>query len=337
MILMNRRDRTLASISHKQPDRTPYTIEFTNEQLENTVQFYGMGREQFDEYLANHCLKVSYNGGHFIEPGIFQDEFGVEWDRTGIDKDIGIIRDLKFSSPRDTTYSFPEPDLQQVRDKTTIALKGRGDAVLFGKIGTTYFERAWSLCGLENMLLYMALEQQFAVDLLGSVLEYNLKIIDTALEYGIDGFYFGDDYGQQTGLLMSPEMWRKFIKPGLKEMFKRVKKSDKIVALHSCGDISAILPDLIEIGLDIYQTVQPEVYNLARLKSDFGDALCFWGGISTQRDLPFGSPEELRETISTTLDIMSRNGGYIAGPTHRLPTDIPLENVHVLIETLRGE
>ena len=163
---MNRRDRTLAAVAHAQPDRTPYTIEFTNEQLGNVVAFYGMEREQFEAYLGNHCLKVSYNSGHFVEPGIFQDEFGVEWDRMGIDKDTGIMRNLKFSSPIDTTYSFPEPDLQQVRDRTAAAVAGRGDTVLFGKIGTTYFERAWSLCGFKNMLLYMALEPQFVADLL---------------------------------------------------------------------------------------------------------------------------------------------------------------------------
>jgi uroporphyrinogen decarboxylase len=256
------------------------------------------------------------------------------WDRTGDDKDIGVPT-ADLVSPHDDSYTYPEPDLEEVVRLADSATATRGDAVLFGKIGTTYFERAWSLCGFQNMLMYLAVEEDFVKEVLDNVLAYNLKIIDAVIDSDIDGFYFGDDYGQQTGLLMSPQMWRKFFKEGWATMFSRVKARGKLVALHSCGNITDILPEFVDIGLDIYQTVQPELYDLRQLKAEFGGRLCFWGGISTQRDLPFDSPEVLRKKIHSTIAVMGESGGYIAGPTHRLPPDIPIENIRTLVETLR--
>ena len=168
-------------------------------------------------------------------------------------------------------------------------------------------------------------------------LEIARQIIDAAVRFDIDGFYFGDDYGQQRGLLMSPETWCKFIKPGLAKMFEKVKATGKVVALHCCGNIEAILCDLIDMGLDIYQTVQPEVYDLKKLKAEYGKDITFWGAISTQQTLPFVSPSELKDVVRKTIDIMNHNGGYIAGPTHRIPEDVPAENVAALIEIFKQQ
>jgi len=330
---MTKRDRVFSAVSHKDTDIVPFNIEFTSEQYEKTLSIYGMTGTEFDKYLGNHCSKISYNfGGHSEKKGFFTDEFGVTWDRTGIDKDIGVVVENLISGSDDTSYSFPEPNLTEIGIRTEKALTSRGDTVLFGKIGMAFFERAWSLCGFQDILMQIALEPDHVRDVLARILEYNLKIIDKALEYGIDGFYFGDDYGQQSGLLMSPDMWRSNFKEGLATMFGRVKEKGKLVALHSCGDITGILPDLVEIGLDIYQTVQPEIYNLPKLKKDFGSNLTFWGAISTQKELPFSSPEGLKDTIQETVRVLSKNGGYIAGPTHRLPPDIPGENIRVLVD-----
>lgn len=332
---MSRRERTLTAIGHSQPDRVPYAIEFTSAQLAKTCAAYAMDPAEFEAYLGNHCQKVGFNiGGRSEREGYFTDEFGVEWDRTGDDKDIGIPT-AELVSPHDDSYVFPEPDLDEMVRSVDRALATRGDAVLFGKIGTTYFERAWSLCGFQNMLMYLAADEDFVKEILAKVLSYNLKIIDSVIDSGIDGFYFGDDYGQQNGLLMSPRMWRTFFKEGWATMFSRVKSRGKIVALHSCGNITDLLPEFIDIGLDIYQTVQPEIYDLRRLKAEFGDRLTFWGGISTQRDLPFDPPEVLRKKIEDTVALLGASGGYIAGPTHRLPPDIPIANIRTLVETLR--
>jgi len=199
------------------------------------------------------------------------------------------------------------------------------------------YERAWTLRGIENLLVDMIEEPQFVHDLLDAITEYNLKVIDIGLEYDIDGFHFGDDWGQQRGLIMGPVHWRTFIKPRMARMYARVKSKGLIVSQHSCGDIEEIFPDLIEIGLDIYQTVQPEIYNLKEIKRKYGNDLTFWGGISTQGLLPYGTAGEVRQVARETIKIMNQDGGYIAAPTHALPRDIPVENVIALMEVFQNQ
>ena len=335
---MNRKDRVKAAIQHCQPDITPYNIELTGEELVKVADFLGIENPKFDDFAGNHIEKTSYNiGGGFIKEGFYEDEFGVVWNRTGVDKDIGVIEDYLLKEPTLDDFELPEPDLEQVQIQTEKIVANGKDTFKFGKIGMTYFERAWSFRGIENFLMDMHLYPEFTAKLFDMILQYNMKIIDTALKYDIDGFYFGDDYGQQNGLIMSPETWRTFIKPGLRQMFARVKDAGKVTALHSCGNISEILADLSEIGLDIYQTVQPEIYDLAQLKADHGSDLTFWGAISTQKTLPFVKPDELKEIVRQTVDTLGSNGGYIAAPTHKVPQDVPPENIAALIEILKQQ
>ena len=333
---MNRKDRVKTAIEHQQGDFVPYNIELTSEELVKVADFLGIEKASFAEYAGNHIEKVSYNiGGSEIRPGFYKDEFGVVWNRSGIDKDIGVIEDYLLKEPKLDGYEFPEPDLEQVKAKTEEFVANGRDTFKFGKIGMTYFERAWSFRGIENFLMDLHLYPDFVGELFDQILQYNMKIIDAALQYDIDGFYFGDDYGQQNGLIMSPDTWREFIKPGLKEMFGKVKDAGKVVALHCCGNISELLGDMVEIGLDIYQTVQPEIYDLKKLKADHGKGLTFWGAISTQKTLPFVTPEELKEIVRETINIMGAGGGYIAAPTHGVPDDVPAENIVALIEVLK--
>ena len=332
-----KREKTIETIMRRQIDYVPHNVELTSGELSKVADYLGIEPGDFFDWAGNHIEKISYNiGGSVIKPCYFRDEYGVVWNRSGLDKDIGVVDEILIPEAGFSGYQFPEPDLGAVRQATEKLLAGGKDTMKLGKIGMTYYERAWSLTGMENLLMNFLLEPKFVDDLFDRILQYNLKIIDAALPYDIDGFYFGDDYGQQTGMIMSPDTWRRFIKPGLKSMFERVKSAGKIVALHSCGNISDILPDLIEIGLDAYQTVQPEVYDLKKLKTEYGRDLTFWGAIGTQRLLPFAKPEELTAAVRDTLRVMSAGGGYIAAPTHQAPPDIPAENIVALVETLKG-
>ena len=333
-----RRERVWKAVQHNQTGIVPYNVELTSEELAKVAEYIGIDKGEFFGWAGNHIEKGSYNtGGNYIKPGFFKDEFGVVWDRSGLDKDIGVIDEILIKESEVKCYSFPEPNINEVFKITEKLVNNGKDTFKFGKIGLAYYERAWSLRGMENLLMDFILEPAFIEELFENILQYNLKIIEAAIEYDIDGFYFGDDYGQQTGMIMSPETWRKFIKPGLAKMFEKVKSTGKIVALHSCGNISAILGDLIDIGLDIYQTVQPEIYDLKKLKAEYGENLSFWGGISTQRLLPFAKPEEVKSTVKDIIGTMSCNGGYIASPTHQVPADVPPENIVALVEVLKSQ
>lgn len=333
-----KRERVAKAVKHMSTDIVPYNIELTSQELVKVIEYTGMDKNTLMEWIGNHCEKIDYNiGGSYIAPGFFKDEYGVVWNRSGLDKDIGIISELLIKEPDMNLYSFPEPDIEAIGNVTIKSLSNGKDTFKFGKIGTTFYERAWSLRGMENLLMDFLTEPVFVEELFENILEYNMKIIDAALQYDIDGFYFGDDYGQQTGLIMSPAVWRRFIKPGLSRMFEKVKSSGKIVALHSCGNIIDLFDDLIDIGLDIYQTFQPEIYDLRDVKKGYGNNLTFWGGISTQQTLPYVKPAQLESIIKETIDIMSVNGGYIAGPTHRVPADVPPENIAAMIQVLKNQ
>lgn len=333
-----RKERVADAINHRQTDIVPFNIELTSEELNKVANYLGIEKGQFFDWAGNHIEKVSYNiGGSYVKTGFFKDEYGVLWDRTGLDKDIGVVHEILIRDYDFSGYNFPEPDEAEIR-KATEKLLGNGrDTFKFGKIGLVYFERAWSLRGMENLLMDFLLEPGFVEELFERILSYNMKVIDIALEYDIDGFYFGDDYGHQTGMIMSPEVWRRFIKPGLAKMFDKIKTARKVVALHSCGNIIEIFGDLIDIGLDVYQTFQPEIYDIGKVKAEYGANLAFWGGISTQRTLPFAAPSEIKAIVKETRDVMSVNGGYIASPTHRVPADVPSENIVALVEVLNGQ
>ena len=156
--------------------------------------------------------------------------------------------------------------------------------------------------------------------------------MDIALAYPFDGFYFGDDWGQQSGLIMGPNYWRRFIKPRMKRLYEKAKAKGLFIVQHSCGDIHELFPDLIGIGLDCYQTFQPEIYDIETIKREYGRDLAFWGGISTQRLLPFASPEKIRTETARIMRIMGKDGGYIAAPTHAVPGDVPAEHIEAMFD-----
>ena len=143
----------------------------------------------------------------------------------------------------------------------------------------------------------------------------------------------GDDFGTQRGLLISPKSWRQLIKPRLARLFAPFREAGLPVILHSDGQIADVLPDLVEIGVTVYNPVQPEVVDHAWLKSAFGDQLAYYGGISTQTVLPNGSAAEVKQAIMECAAALAPNGtGLLMAPSHRLMTDIPMENVEAMLE-----
>ena len=165
-------------------------------------------------------------------------------------------------------------------------------------------------------------------ELLDEITSYLHEALDLVLECDfVDGVLFGDDWGSQRGLIMGKERWVEFFKPRFQSLYSRVKAAGKFTLHHSCGYIEDIFADLIEIGLDCYQTFQPEVYDIEKVKATYGNDLAFWGGISTQRLLPFESPEVAAEETARIMGILGKGGGYIAAPTHDVPSDVPAENL----------
>lgn len=333
---MNVRQRVLAALEHRQPDKVPYDVRFTKLASQKMAEYYGD---------ADFCSKLGncftwfrpYPPGERyreVEPDVWQDEFGVEWDRR-VDKDIGVPRD-KLITP-ETLHDFAWPDPHDPRRYDFMAEAIQKDRVVVVSLGFTLFERAWSLVGMENLLVSMLSNKGFVNLLLDRILEYDLGIIDHACSLDIDVFRFGDDWGHQQGLLMGIDLWREFIKPRIKRMYQRVKSHGKYVMIHCCGKVQELLPELIECGVDIFNPLQPEVMDPFEMKQRHGDRLTFYGGIGTQRILPYGTVGQVRGEVRRLLDVVGENGGYIASPAHDLPPDAKPENVAAMLDVLQNQ
>ena len=334
---MTRKERVIAALKHQNTDIIPYHVDCTEQAL-NLLKAYTKTDDPLNDYGCHlHYVQYwNYPTELADKPEHYKDGFGVTWNRSGADKDIGLS-DTIIDEPEIELYPVPELPEARIRAEVEELIRTKGDRFTFAGIGFSMFERLWSYCGMENALVWMLTDEEFVDELLDKILEHNLKVIDIYNEYELDGFYFGDDWGQQKGLIMGPELWRRFIKPRMAKMYERAKKGGKFILQHSCGDCSAILGDLVEIGLNCYQTFQPEVYDIAKVKATLGDKLAFWGGISTQQVLPYVSPEEVKNEIKRIQSVLYKDGGYICAPTHALEFDVPVENVISMLETFKNQ
>ena len=335
---MTRRELVISALEHREPPVVPHYIGFTAQALEQLIAY--TGNESIEEELGS-CLCASPYWGWPTElpdqPGCFRDEFGVVWNRNGADKDIGVVDHPQLEDLETDSYTFPVCDTARLRGEYERLVRVKGDRFAIADFGFSMFERSWSLMGMENTLASMVTCPEALEALYDRICEYYLALVDIALEYDIDGVYFGDDWGQQKGLIMGPDHWRRFIKPRMARLYARVREAGKYVIQHSCGDCHEIFPDLIEIGLSCYQTFQPEIYDIHEMKRLYGDKLTFWGGVSTQQCLPFATPAEVKVETRRIMNALRQGGGLIIAPTHAVAFDVPPENIMAMAEVFREQ
>lgn len=269
---------------------------------------------------------------------IWEDRFGVQWDRR-VDRDIGTVCNCLVDPGNIDKYRFPDPSTDGCfkRNSYTNIARANSGNFLIVQLGFSLFERAWTLAGMGNFLMAMLSNENFVNKLLDKILKYNLDWIDKALFLDGDAILFGDDWGGQNGLLMGPKLWRKFIKPRIKQMYQAVKQKGKYVFIHSCGKVDEIFPDLIECGVDLFNPFQPEVMNVFEMKKKYGKSLSFFGGISVQRTLPFGTISGTRKEVKALLEKIGVKGGYVAAPSHAVPKDAKVENIAAMIDILKNQ
>ena len=183
----------------------------------------------------------------------------------------------------------------------------------------------------------MALHKEFVQELVDMIMDYTIKVVTEAVSYDIDAFFLMDDWGQQAGLLMSPAMWGEYFKPGMEKLCRMVKDKNIILFFHSCGNIECLIPELIEMGVDVLNPFQPEAMDVYRIKHEYGNRLCFYGGIGTQDLLPHGTVDEVKADVRKKIRILGEKGGYILAPAHAVQADVPLENILALIEVMNNQ
>jgi uroporphyrinogen decarboxylase len=272
---------------------------------------------------------------------MFADEWGVVWNKT-VDKDLGVP-DNRVLLERDlSALIVPDPlDPRRYAGLPAFFAKNQDRFKLFS-VSFSLYERAWTVRGMEALLSDMVEAPAFVEELLDRIFEWNMAVLDEMLKrradgVGFDGVLFGDDWGQQRGLIFGAKRWRQFVKPRVAAMYRKVADAGAAVGIHSCGKVQDLFPELIEIGLQVFNPFQPEVMDLWEMKAKYGQQLAFYGGVSIQRLLPFGTPDEVRRETRRMLDDLGKGGGFIIAPSHEMPGDIPLENMLAYIETVQAQ
>lgn len=279
----------------------------------------------------------------------YTDEWGVVR-RTP--KDGGIYFDHCLSplaaaeSPQDIEdYPFPDSvdetrfvGLQEAAEKA----HQKGVAFILGGISAGMLEMGQWLRGFDTFLMDLALNRPLAEALLDKITELKMLYWERVLAELpglVDIVQEGDDYGMQNGLIVSPSLWRELFKPRLKRLISFIKSQAPVyLFFHVCGSIYDIIPDLIEVGVDILNPVQVSAARMdtKQLKKEFGDELTFWGGgCDTQWVLPQGTPQQVREEVKRRIDDLSPNGGFVFNTVHNIQADVPPENILAMWETLR--
>jgi len=332
---LTKREIIRAVLEGRKPPYVPWSCGFTKEAREKLQVHYA--DVELEDVLDNHILKLGSDIGFFVPLGEnrFQDVFGVIWDRS-IDRDIGNVEGCVLPGATLEGYSFPDPLDPRFFADIPERIARYGDRFRVYQIGFSLYERAWTLRGMQNLLMDFYDHPGFVHELFNTIADYNITQVNKALTHDIDAVYFGDDWGQQHGLQMGPRLWHEFIHPVLGRMYRAVHDGGRYVFIHSCGDVDELFDDLISSGVNCFNPFQPEVMNVPALLLKYRGRLAFHGGLSTQRTLPYGSVSEVREETARLIEL-GREGGYIFAPAHDVEGDVPLENMLAFIELLKSQ
>jgi uroporphyrinogen decarboxylase len=318
-------------------DTLPTQSNYTSAMGKRLAEHFGIEVEQLPERLGNHLLRVDLS---FEKPvrrdgAVEYDWWGAGWN-TRTEGYWHAFAPLANTFDLDN-YPWPDPDEPNLLADAGQAIEREGpDYFVAPNLGMCLFERAWSLRGFDALMMDMADRPDWVADLLDRIAEIQIRLARRYVAAGVDGGYFGDDYGAQRSMLFSPRMWRTLVKPRLACMFAVFRDAGLPVILHSDGDIKAILPDLVEIGMTTLNPVQPEVLNHGWLAREYGQKLSFYGGISTQSVLPQGDAELVRKaTLGCARALAPAGTGLVLGPSHRLQSDIPPESVEAMLAAFR--
>lgn len=336
-MLLTHKDRLHRALSFEPVDRLPTQINYTHSMGKQIADHFQVSLDRLPFTLDNHLLRVDLS----YPVKMSQDSRTVfDWWGAGHDRgEEGYHIRVSPLAGSKVLESFPWPDPYApdlLTDAQKVVEEFGGEYFIVPNFGFALFERAWTLRGFENLFTDIALDRGFVAALMDRITEIQLVLIHRFIELGVDGAYFGDDYGAQNGLLISPASWRQLIKPRLARMFAPFTERGLPVLMHSDGQIQKILPDLVEIGLTALNPVQPEVMDHKWLYENYGGKLSFYGGISTQTVLPQGTPADVLSAVKDcTASLAPERTGLLLAPSHRLMTDVPIGNIEAMLSAFR--
>jgi uroporphyrinogen decarboxylase len=331
---MKPREIILEQIGHRETDPIPYTLGFEEGVAERIDQHFGdqAWREKLVPYLTQ-CGGVVRLPDEQLDDAHIKDAFGTVW-RT--DQLPRAVVEPGLKSPNFDGYTFPSAEVF-LDPAFKAATKERVEATTdsFTVISPTFcLWQSWYVRGFEQTLIDCIAEEDFYAEMLDRFTDLSLALIAECADIPADAIMMGDDWGDQRGILIGPERWRKLFKPRYARIFEAIHNQGKLAIMHCCGSAADVMPDIVEIGLDILESVQPEAagMNPYGLKEKWGDKITFWGGLGSQSTIPFGTPDEVRAEIRRLRSEMGIGGGYILAPAKPLRSETPTENAVAVVE-----
>ncbi len=331
---MKLKDIIFYQIQHKETDVVPYTLRFDRSSEKLIDEFYG--GTDWRQLIIPYIKKVWAVDNQYktaIDAAHTKDIYGSIWRDDGKAAHLvkPVMDDCDFNKLKlppmeeflkNNEYENAKNEIEKFDSSFRIV-----------HIPWGLFERSWALRGFEDALMDMVANQSFYEELLDRITDHLMQFVNLALQLPVDGIMFGDDWGGQRGLFMGADRWRSLFKIRYKRLFDAVHDKGKIVLTHCCGNIVEIMPDVIEIGLDVYESFQPEVMDIYEVKKQWGNKITFWGGLGAQSIIPFGTPDDIRKEVRKLKDNLSKGGGFILAPSKEPPEETPVENLVALIES----
>ena len=347
---MDPRQNVLAAMRRREPQWVPFIISLTPPMQELFEDKTGSSdpAEYFNFDLRSTGFRSPESSSDFrfyypdgYPEGSYLDEWGILNVPGSMYHFTKMVNPLRNANHLDEIRSYPMPDYFNPScylniQNDTAQYQADGYAVL-GSLEMTIFEVSWYLRGMENLFHDMLFRPDLAATLMDRITQIRIFQAATLARCGVDILALGDDIAIQTGMLMSPKMWRQWLKPRIKQVIDAAKaiKPDILIWYHTDGDCRQVIAELIEVGVDILNPVQPECLDPINLKGMYGDRLSFAGTIGTQTTMPFGKPADVRGVVEHMINTVGRGGGLLLAPTHVLEPDVPWENVLAFVEAAK--
>ncbi len=345
---MTPRENLIKAIRRENPEHVPMSFSLCEELKESFKERTGS-----DDYLSYYDIPVRFVGPKpskkpvdytkyykDIPEGTRIDEMGVAHVSHGYKHFTKMLHPMESFTTPEEVWDFPLPDILEDYRWEGVAeevkrIKDNGYAVVFSCI--MVFENAWYLRGMENLLCDMFADEDMAKACLDRMTQFQAKIAAKAAEVGVDMIIYGDDVGTQNALMMSKEQWREWIKPTTAAVIKAAKdvNPDVICYYHSDGNIYDIIDELIEVGVDVLNPIQPECMDPVKIKEMYGERVSFWGTVGTQTTMPFGDVEEVDRVVKHLIEKVGKGGGLVIAPTHLLEPEVPWENIEAFVNAVK--
>jgi uroporphyrinogen decarboxylase len=357
--MLSYRERILTIINHDEADRVAYQVSYVPEvndllkkkyikkisefKNENTVYDESIILDEIlghDMLFLNHGICLGYYKNSSSDK--YVDKWNIEWKKTYYDTINGkgyyteIVKSPLAEDSLVDSYLPPDPFKEDLSHTERIIKKYSSKYFLVANVGSSVFEGLRYLRGFTQSMIDLIACKDIARRVMDVTVDYHIKLGIRLINLGIDMLYLADDYAAQNCLLMSEDTFREMCKPKMAYMIQEFKKANKDIkiAFHSCGNVRSILDDIIETGVDVLNPVQPEAVNPAELKKRYGKKLVLWGGLSNQKTMPNGKPDDIKKEMKNLISNCAPGGGFILSPAHNVQLDAPIANIEAFYECI---